>query len=82
MLRVNIYNPYTPWITDSSLWIPDSAPWIPDSTNWIPDSRSVVDSGFHKNWPRIRISDSSDVWILDSTVKIPDCKAIKSRILF
>ena len=34
-----------------------------------------------ENWPRIRIPDSSNIWILDSTVWIPDCKAIKSRIL-
>jgi hypothetical protein len=47
------------------------------------DSGFQIGRGFQipENWPRIRILDSSDVWILDSTVWIADCKAIISRIL-
>jgi IS4 transposase len=50
------------------------------------DSGFQIGRGFRipENWPRIRILDScnvwilDDVWILDSTFWIPDCKVIKS----
>ena len=49
----------------------------------------ILDSGFQiscgfqipENWPRIWILDSSDVWILDSIVWIPDCNVSESWIL-
>jgi hypothetical protein len=43
------------------------------------DSGFQIRRGFRipENWPRIRIPDSSDVWILDSTVWIPDCNILK-----
>jgi hypothetical protein len=46
------------------------------------DSGVQIGRGFRipENCPKIRVPDSSDVWVLDSTVWIPDCKAIKIRI--